>query len=157
MSSEKKKKKITGFSSTRNEISRPVAQPEEYYLIGILHEHRDNNDRYNFPPVPIRRGAGFVDPQEGAKTKHLASAFNVSVEQNNVQIEELSPYGPTFHGYHPNSAMHAAAGVSTQIQTSQKKSLDRLQRVYKPDVIRRNIHGANDPSWRPRFDDERET
>jgi hypothetical protein len=146
--------KIRGSSSTKTGILRAFPQDPVYQQIGILHEHRDNNDTYNFPPIPMWRGAGLVDPQEGAKTKHLADAFNISVDQNNRQINEFS--GPYFPIWHKDDARHAAASAFVQIPTSQKQSLERLQRWHNPYVIQKNVRNTKDPSYRPRTDEERE-
>lgn len=132
----------------------PVNQDPVYMQIGILHEHRDNNDTYNFPPMGTVRGAGRIDPQEGAKTKHLADAFNISVEQNNRQINEYS--GP-FYPFRPFfDERHEAASAFTQVPTSQKQTLDRLQRRHKPHVIQKYVRDTRNPSYRPRTDEERE-
>lgn len=147
--------KIRGPSSTKVGILGPVHQDPAYIQIGILHEHRDNNDVYNFPPMSANRGAAFVDPQEGAKTKHMASAFNVSVEQNNRNIDEFSgPFYP-FTEQHFDSR-HKAASAFTYVPTGRYQSLDRLQRGYHPDVIQRNVANTRNPSYRPRTDEERE-
>lgn len=152
----KSEKVRNGPSSTRRGILRPVDLPDEYREIGILHEHRDNNDVFNYPPVPMPRGAGKVDPQEGAKTKHLADPFNISVEQNNMQITEVSGTYYPFWQYNQDSSLHTGATAFTQIPTSKNQSLERLQRQHKPSVIRRNLHGTRNPSWRPRMDYDRE-
>lgn len=152
MSSEKK---IKGYSSTRRGLLGPVPLPEEWRMTGILHEHRDNNDFYNFPPAPMYRGTGHVDAQEGAKTKHLASAYNISAEQNNVQINHLSGNFPAWK-YIKDDAMHTAASAFTNVPTSNRTTTERLQREYKPSTIKRHLAGAKNPSWRPRSDDDRE-
>lgn len=132
------------------------AYPQDpvYKEIGILHEHRDNNDTYNYPPIGMHRGAGRIDPQEGAKTKHLADPFNISTEQNNRQINEYS--GPFYPIGMTRDGRHVAASAFLQIPTSQHQSLERLQQYHQPHVIQKNVKGARNPSWRPRTDADRE-
>lgn len=147
--------KIRGSSSTKVGILGPVPLDPAYQQIGILHEHRDNNDVYNFPPMGVPRGAGRIDPQEGAKTKHLADAFNISVDQNNRQINEFSgPFYP-FRNF-SNDSRHDAASAFVHVPTSQKQSLERLQRKHQPHVVNKNVRDARNPSYRPRTDEERE-
>jgi hypothetical protein len=152
MSSEKFK----GLSSTRYHMMGPMPQNPEYKAIGILHEHRDNNDVFNFPPFPVVRGCGSIDPQEGSKTKHMADPFNIGVEQNNRQINQgYDGYGISHPYFHQTDDRHKAAAAFTQVPTSQKGSLDRLNRYHQPQTIDRHVRARN-PGYRPRTDDERE-
>jgi hypothetical protein len=86
----------------------------------------------------------------------LADPFNISVDQNNRQINEFS--GPVYHSWQYNSddSRHAAASAFVQVPTSHKQSLERLQRWHKPEVIQKNVRNTRNPSYRPRTDDERE-
>jgi hypothetical protein len=149
MSSEK----IRGSSSLRRGLLTAFPQDPVYKEIGILHEHRDNNDTFNFPPIGIHRGAGMIDPYEGNKTKHLADAFNISAEQNNRQINENSG---TFSPFRFFDGRHIAASAFTTVPTSQKQSLERLEQRHKPHVIQKNVANTRNPSYRPRTDAERE-
>jgi hypothetical protein len=152
MSSEK----IRGLSSSRVHIMGPMAQNPEYKAIGILHEHRDNNDVYNFPPFAVNRGCGSIDPQEGSKTKHMADPFNIGVEQNNKQINfGYNGMGIAHPYYHQEDDLHRAAAAFTQVPTSQKGSLDRLARYHQHGTIDKHVRARN-PGYRPRTDDERE-
>jgi hypothetical protein len=152
MSSEK----IRGSSSTKRGILTAYPLDPVYKEIGILHEHRDNNDVFNYPPVGIHRGAGRIDGQEGSKTKHLADAFNISVEQNNRQISEVSGTFYPFWKYNQSDGRHMAASAFTHVPTSQSQSLERLQERHPPHVIHKNVANTRNPSFRPRTDAERE-
>lgn len=152
MSSEK----IRGASKTRVGILGPVPEDPARLALGLQMEHRDNNDVYNFPPMAVPRGTGRIDPQEGAKTKHMASAFNISVEQNNRQINEMSGPVYPFWKYDQKTDQHDAASAFTHVPTSQNQSLERLQQKHHPHLLQRYVSYTKNPSYRPRTDAQRE-
>jgi hypothetical protein len=96
-----------------------------------------------------------IDPHEGAKTKHMASAYNIGVEQNNKNINSHSS-GPYCPPYNNQTDLHRAASAFTQVPSSQNQSLERLTRYHHPDIIQKKLKGAYEPSYRPRTDDDRE-
>lgn len=146
--------KIRG--SRKGAFLGPYPLDPVYQKIGILHEHRDNNDVYNFPPIALNRGTGSLDPHEGSKTKHFADPFNVAVHQNNHKIFEFSGPDAPIRNFPTDDSRHDAASAFTQIPTSQNYSLERLQRKHPPHVINKNLRNARNPSKRPRWDEERQ-